>query len=104
VEAKLQAVTQALRARMDGPIPAVDKWLRSVLTGYFQYHAVPGNLASLRLFLERIGWYWRRALERRSQKDRLKADRVTRLIERWLPRPYLVHPYPSERLAAKYPR
>jgi group II intron reverse transcriptase/maturase len=104
VEAKLQAVKQTLRARMHDPIPAVGRWLKSVLTGYYQYHAVPGNWASLRLFRERIGRYWRRALERRSQTGRLKADRVTRLIDRWLPRPHLVHPYPSVRFAAKYPR
>ena len=104
VEAKLQAVKQTLRARMHDPVPVVGKWLKSVLTGYFQYHAVPGNWANLRLFRERIGRYWRRALERRSQKGRLKADRVTRLLDRWLPRPHLVHPYPSVRFDAKYPR
>ena len=104
VEAKLQAVKQTLRARMHDPVPEVGKWLRSVLTGYYQYHAVPGNWASLQLFRERIGRYWRRALERRSQKGRLKADRVTRLIDRWLPRPHLVHPYPSVRFDAKYSR
>jgi RNA-directed DNA polymerase len=104
VEAKLQEVKQTLRVRRHDAVPEVGKWLRRVVLGYFQYHAVPGNGANLRLFRERIGRYWRRTLERRSQKGRLNADWMTRLIDRWLPRPHLVHPYPSVRFAAKHPR
>ena len=66
--------------------------------------SVPGNWASLQLFRERLGRYWRHALERRSQKARMKAERMTRLIDRWLPRAHLAHPYPSARFDAKYPR
>ena len=43
VEATLQEVKQDLRARMHEPVPALGKWLRSVLNGHYQYHAVPGN-------------------------------------------------------------
>jgi RNA-directed DNA polymerase len=75
-----------------------------VLNGFYQYHAVPGNWASLRRFRERIGRYWRHALERRSQRGRLTADRVARLFNRWLPHPRLVHPYPGVRFDAKHPR
>ena len=104
LEAKLHEVKQQLKARMHEPIPAVGKWLSRVLTGYYQYHAVPGNWASLKRFKERIGWYWRHTLNRRSQQGRMKADRVTRLFDRWLPQPRLVHPYPDVRFDAKYPR
>ena len=104
VEAKLQEVKQDLRARMHEPVPALGKWLRSVLNGHYQYHAVPGNWATLRRFRERLGRYWRQALNRRSQKSRMTAARMTRLIDRWLPRPHLVHPYPSVRFDAKYSR
>lgn len=104
LEAKLQQVKQSLRERMHEPVPRVGEWLGRVLNGFYQYHAVPGNWASLYRFRERIGRYWRHALERRSQRGRLSADRVTRLCNRWLPRPRLVHPYPDVRFYARYPR
>ena len=104
LEAKLQAVKQTLRARMHEPIKRVGEWLGRVLNGYYQYHAVPGNWASLNRFRERIGRYWRHALERRSQRGQLKADRITRLFNRWLPKPRLAHPYPDVRFDARYPR
>jgi len=36
--------------------------------GYYRYHAVPGNLAVLGRFRERICRYWRCTLRRRSQR------------------------------------
>jgi RNA-directed DNA polymerase len=104
LEAKLQQVKQTLRARMHEPVPKVGEWLGRVVEGFYQYHAVPGNWASLSRFRERIGRYWRHVLERRSQRGRLSADRMTRLCNRWLPRPRLVHPYPSVRFDARHPR
>jgi RNA-directed DNA polymerase len=104
LEAKLQAIKQTLRVRRHEPVPQVGEWLGRVLQGYYQYHAVPGNWASLSQFRERVGRYWRRALERRSQKGGLTADRMARLFTRWLPQPRLVHPYPEVRFDARYPR
>jgi RNA-directed DNA polymerase len=104
LEAKLQQVKQTLRKRMHEPVSKVGEWLRRVVHGFYQYHAVPGNRGSLQRFRERIGRYWRHVLERRSQKGRLSAARLGRLLDRWLPRPRLVHPYPSVRFDAKHPR
>jgi RNA-directed DNA polymerase len=103
-EAKLQQVKQALRERMHEPVSRVGGWIARVRNGFYQYHAVPGNGASLRRFRERIGRYWRHALERRSQRGRLRADRMARLFNRWLPHPRLVHPYPGVRFDARHPR
>ena len=89
LEAKLQAVKQTLRERMHAPVSKVGEWLGRVLTGHFQYFAVPGNLSGLYRFRERAGRYWRRALERRSQRGRLTVDRMARLFDRWLPNPAL---------------
>ena len=44
------------------------RWLRSVLQGYFNYHAVPGNLASLNSFRQQGSKRWLRSLRRRGQK------------------------------------
>jgi hypothetical protein len=104
LEAKLQQVKQTLRERMHDPVPEVGEWLKQVLNGLYQYHAVPGNWASLRRLRWRIGQYWRHVLERRSQRGRLNADRVARLFNRWLPPPRLVHPYPDVRFDATHPR
>jgi group II intron reverse transcriptase/maturase len=104
VEAKLQAIKQTLRARMHEPVPRMGEWLKRVLQGFYQYHAVPGNWASLHRFRHRIGRYWLHVLARRSQRGRIKVDRITRLFQRWLPRPRLVHPYPLVRFAATHPR
>jgi len=104
LEAKLQQVKQTLRARMHEPVPKVGEWLRRVLNGFYQYHAVPGNWDSLKMFRRRIGRYWRHVLRRRSQRGRITAERMTRLFNRWLIPPRLVHPYPSVRFDAMHPR
>jgi len=100
MEAKLQQVKQTLRQRMHAPVSQVGEWLKRVLNGYYQYHAVPGNLARLNTFRERVCRYWRRALERRSQRGRLTVNRLARLANRWLPRPKVLHPYPARRFDA----
>jgi hypothetical protein len=38
---------------------------------------------------------WYKALLRRSQRHRLNWKRMNRLIDRWLPRPRIVQPYPD---------
>jgi hypothetical protein len=77
---------------------------RSVVQGYFNYHAVPGNLASLRSFRLQVIRRWMRALRRRSQKSRMTWPRLTALAERWLPKPSILHPYPNLRFDARHPR
>jgi hypothetical protein len=104
LEAKLQQIKQTLRARMHEPVPKVGEWLRSVLNGFYPYHAVPGNWDSLKMFQRRVGRYWRHVLRRRSQRGRISVERMTRLFNRWLIPPRLRHPYPSVRFDAMHPR
>jgi hypothetical protein len=47
MRAKLQQLKQELRRRMHEPLAQVGEWLGSVQRGYYQYHAVPGNSATL---------------------------------------------------------
>jgi hypothetical protein len=56
--------------RMHQSIPEQGKWLRRVVRGYFNYHAVPTNACALHVFLPDVTDIWRRRLRRRSQKDR----------------------------------
>jgi hypothetical protein len=79
--AKLKEVKQELRMRMPWPLAEVGKWLRSVVQGYFNYHAVPGNLASLQSFRLEVSKRWLRALFRRSQKSRMTWKRLAVSVE-----------------------
>ena len=80
------------------------RWLRSVLQGYYNYHAVPGNLASLNSFRQEVSKRWLRALRRRGQKHPMTWVRLKPILERWLPFPKPLHPYPTLRFDAKYLR
>ena len=66
MRASLKAIRQALMRRMHEPIPAVGRWLRRVVQGYFNYHAVPGNVDRLRTFRKEVARGWLHALRRRE--------------------------------------
>ena len=98
MRAKLKELKIELRRRMHVPVPEVGRWLKSVLKGHYQYYGVPGNKYALNQIRHQVGRLWYRVLLRRSQKKRLDWERMKRLIERWLPYPRIVHPYPDRRL------
>jgi hypothetical protein len=102
--AKLKAVKQELRQRMHQSIPVQGKWLRQVVKGYFNYHAVPTNSRALGLFRHRVTLLWRRVLEHRSHKAEMTWERMRKLANDWLPRPRVLHPWPSQRFAVRHPR
>src|SRR5215469_2106387 len=102
--AKLKQVRDDLRIRMHQPLAVVGKWLRSVVQGYFNYHAVPGNIVSLRNFRFEVSKLWWRVIRRRSQRSRISWELVSQLVEEWLPMPKILHPYPFLRFDAKHLR
>ncbi len=102
--AKLHAVQAELRRQMHAPTAVVGEWLKRVTLGYYQYHAIPGNLNRLRLFRHRLRLLWRQVLLRRSQKRRMPWERLNPLLDRWIPVPRVLHPYPTERFLARHPR
>src|SRR6201993_2118933 len=104
LSAKLRALKEELRRREHLSVAELGKWLRSVVQGYFNYHAVPGNLASLRSFRLQVIRRWLRALRRRSQKSRMTWPRLVAIAERWLPQPSNLHPCPNLRFDATHPR
>jgi RNA-directed DNA polymerase len=104
LRAKLRELKPHLRQRRHEPVADTGKWLRSVVQGYFNYHAVPGNLDSLSTFRTRLTRLWRMQLVQRSQSRCLTWDRMTRLAARWLPVPRVLHPWPTTRFAASHPR
>jgi RNA-directed DNA polymerase len=78
---------------MHDPVAQTGEWLKSVVQGYFNYHALPWNMDSLGIFRERVIRLWRRTLIRRSQTHCITWDRMYTLAERWLPRPRELHLY-----------
>jgi hypothetical protein len=104
MRAKLQEIRQKLRLRMHDAVPETGKWLRSVVQGYFNYHAVPGNGKRLQAFRDGVTRYWWHTLCRRSQKGYIDWERMDRLVRRWIPSVRITHPYPSVRFDAIHPR
>src|SRR6266536_3702098 len=84
-------------------------WPRSVhgsgkvVLGYYQYHAVPGNTTQLRIFKLRVCRLWQSVLVRRSQRAKMRWERFTPVLNRWMPPPRVLHPYPDARFYATHP-
>jgi RNA-directed DNA polymerase len=96
--AKLKEVKQELRRRMHEPVPVVGKWLASVVVGHAQYFGVPFNRRAIDTFRTEVIKLWHSTLKRRSQNDRTKWERVSRLANRYIPKVRISHPYPNQRL------
>jgi group II intron reverse transcriptase/maturase len=103
---KLKEVKLKLIRRMHDPLENVGAWLASVIRGFTNYFAIPGNMKAPREFYTQASRLWLWAIRRRSQhaKRRWTWERFYRLQHQWLPRPRLVHPYPAVRFDAKYSR
>ena len=104
MRARLQDIKRTLSKRMHATIPEQGKWLKSVVTGYSAYHAVPTNIRALGRFRYHVMRLWLRTLRRRSQKDKMTWARLSKIAGDWLPTPRILHPWPSERFAVKHPR
>ena len=104
-QAKLADLKAKLSRRCHDDLGTVGAWLQSVLRGWCQYYAVPGNYPRLRQFREAIQNLWLRTLRRRSQRGRrLTWKKFSKLSKRWLPTPKILHPYPNVRFAGQHPR
>jgi hypothetical protein len=64
---------------MNQPIPLQGKWLQQIVSGYFNYHAVPTNSRALHAFRHSVAELWQRSLRRRSQRDGMSWERFTQL-------------------------
>ena len=90
--------------RRHQPISEQGKWLKQVVAGFLNYHAVPTNSIALEAFRYYVTDLWRRSLRRRGQKGSLTWERMTKLANDWLPKPRILHPWPEQRFAVKHPR
>jgi len=101
MRAKLQEIKEELRHRMHHGVSGVGRWLRSVVQGWYNYYAVPGNQDCMNSFRDRVTRYWLHVLRRRSQRGRKRWTWKRfrrRLVRRWIPSVRITHPIPTERL------
>jgi len=104
MQTRLKEIKEELRRRRHQPIPEQGKWLAQVVRGYFAYHAVPTNSASIRAFRHYVVDLWRRSLSRRSQKGGITWQRIKQIADDRLPRATILHPWPQQRFAVRYSR
>jgi hypothetical protein len=52
----------------------------------------------VQVFRFQVARLWHRTLCRRSQTQHLSWMRMHRIVDHWLPRPRICHPYPGQRL------
>jgi RNA-directed DNA polymerase len=102
--AKLKDIRKAMRRSMHQPVSEQGKWLKQVVRGYFNYHAVPTNDRALKTFHSEIVSGWWRTLRRRSDKHALTWGRMKQLAAERLPKPEILHPWPNQRFAVTHPR
>ena len=76
MRAKLLVIKREMWKRMHHPIPEQGRWLARVLSGHYNYYAVPDNIEALSDFRYRLIRHWLKSLRRRSQKHRLAWTRM----------------------------
>jgi len=94
---RLRAIKDTLRRHMHASIGEQGRWLEAVLRGYFAYFAVPTNSPSLSAFRQQVKERWLRVLRRRSQHHNLTWERMQTYVDRHLPVPRVLHPWPEQR-------
>jgi group II intron reverse transcriptase/maturase len=102
--AKLKEVAAQLHHRRHDSMGDTLKWLQSVVRGYFQYHAIPGNWERLQEFRKNVLRLWHRSLRRRSQKSRWTWTRFRQFLVDQIPEVRILHPFPEVRFDAKHSR
>jgi group II intron reverse transcriptase/maturase len=96
---KLLDIRQKLHRKMHDPVERTGGYLRRVLNGYYQYHAIPGNIPVLKRFRQQVARQWFHVLEQRSQR-RPTWEKLGKLFDHWLPVPQVVHEFPDARFHA----
>ena len=104
MRAKLRVIKEGLRRRMHQPIPQQGKWLGQVVFGYYNYFAVPTASRAIEAFHHHVCELWQRTLRRRGQKNHTTWQRITEIAAQWLPKPHIIHRWPSVRFAVRHPR
>lgn len=103
MRATFQKIKTDLQKRRHHRLGDTGRWLRRVVQGWLNYHAVPSNSQSLCRFIDEVTRLWLSEIHKRSQRGRSgwTWERMQRLVRVHLPRPRVIHPYPNERFRAR---
>ena len=103
MRATFQKIKESLQKRRHRPIGETGRWLRRVVQGWLNYHAVPSNSHRLCRFVDEVTRLWLSVIRKRSQRGRRgwTWERMQRLARLHLPRPRVTHPYPNKRFRAR---
>lgn len=104
LRAKLSAVKAQLRRRFHDSVGVLGAWLGTVVRGYMNYHAVPGNFASVKTFRTQVIRHWFRTLQLRGDRHKITWQRFGVVADLLIPRARILHPYPDVRFYATHPR
>src|SRR6185312_2844159 len=102
--AKVLEITEEPRRHWHQDGAGQGRCLGSVVREHFASYAVPTNTRALGAFQHHVIDLWRRARRRRSRRDRTTWSDTDRLASRFLPKPRITHPWPSQRFRIKHPR
>jgi RNA-directed DNA polymerase len=102
--AKLSDIKARLRLQRHQSLGDTIQWLQSLVRGYLQYHAIPGNEVRLRAFRHEVLRLWMRQIRRRSQRSSWTWERFLERFGVHIPDVRILHPYPSARFDALHPR
>ncbi len=97
LRAKLTEIKLELQKRKHFPLRHQCRWLKSVVTGHFNYYGVPTNLKALHTFRYQVIGFWIKALRDRSQNDHFTWQKMAKMSDHWLPQGHITHPYPLRR-------
>jgi RNA-directed DNA polymerase len=100
----VKRIATELRHMRSSPIDEQGRWLAQVLRGHYAYFAVPTNLQAVRAVRHLVKIRWYLSLLRRSQRRRLTWRRMNVIIEKYLPMPRVLHPWPEQRFLVKHRR
>ena len=97
LRAKVKQIKEHLKRINSLNVHQQGSWLRKVMHGLINYYGIPGNNKALATLRTEICCHWRKSLRRRGNTRPINWVHMTKLIERWIPKVRIVHPYPNQR-------
>ncbi|WP_421779259.1 group II intron reverse transcriptase/maturase [Ferruginivarius sediminum] len=100
--ATIRRIAEDLRRMRHDPIDEQGRRLAAMLRGHYAYFGVPSNIAALFAVRHHVKVRWYLSLRRRSQRTRLTWRRMNVIVDRYLPRPTVLHPWPDSRFVVTH--